>query len=191
VLGLQGSNIPISAAGGTGDVLATVTGLPVVGDLIGGLTPTLGQLLNVSVTLDVGVPSGGGGGSTTTQPPQNVSSHFAGLKLLARTLKVGPTGRARIPVACPAAADGACRGTLSLRTVHAITAAGARMKLASARFTVPAGRTSSIPVRISRGGRRALARRHRLAARLTATARDRTNAVKSSSRTVTVLSRRR
>jgi hypothetical protein len=195
LLGLEGTQIPFSAAGGTDDVMATVTGLPIVGSLIGGLgglplTLTPNVLLNVSAVLDTGGGAGSGTGSTTTTTTSPGSTQpqarFAGVGLPVRVLRVGHSGRVRIPVGCPAAARGSCRGELRLLTIHPIAAKGGRLQLAAARFAVPAGRKKSVLVRISRAGRAALARHHRLSARLTAAARDDTGAFKASSRTLSV-----
>jgi hypothetical protein len=196
LLGLEGTQIPFSAAGGTDDVMATVTGPPIVGSLIGGLgglpfTLTPNVLLNVSAVLDTGggagSGTGSGGGSTTTSPGSTQpQARFAGVGLPVRVLRVGRSGRVRIPVGCPAAARGSCRGELRLVTIHPIAAKRGRLQLAAARFAVPAGRKKSVLVRISRAGRAALARHHRLSARLTAAARDDTGAFKASSRTLSV-----
>jgi hypothetical protein len=194
LLGLEGTQVPFSASGATGDVVGTVSGLPVVGSLIdglGGLPLTLSTgLLNLSVVLEVdgpGTPAPPGSSTTTTSTPgQQTRARFAGVRLSRRTLKVGRSGRARIPVSCPAAASGSCGGTLVLRTIHPVRMAGPRLKLASARFAVSVGRTKSVLVRISRGGGRALARHHRVSASLTATARDGSGSVTATSRTLTV-----
>jgi hypothetical protein len=109
-------------------------------------------LVNADIDTDAGaLPGGGGGGGTVPGAP---------LTLPARGQLRGNT--AALPLACILTT--ACDGVLRL-TDRAPAATAARKKakpraLGSARFSIPAGKTATVKVKLNRAGRK-LARRHK------------------------------
>ena len=107
-----------------------------------------------------------------------------GAFLTTSALLARPSGLVHVRLHCPAQ-QGACTGTLLLRTAGAVrTAAHSRrpaiLTLASSRFAIPAGRSATVSVFLSRTARRLLARDRRLRVRLaavTTSAAGRTEAV--------------
>jgi len=75
---------------------------------------------------------------------------FAGMRVAASRVKVDRTGRARVPLRCPAGTNGPCKGRLTLRD------RGTTIGRAS--FTLRRGRTRTVKVKLSRAARRKLAR---------------------------------
>jgi hypothetical protein len=154
VLGLLGTNVPLQGAGGSGDLVGSLTGL------IGG-----GGLVNVSVTLDPplggsvgGGSAGGGGGATSGSVP------FAGVAVAGRVVRVTRSWVARIAARCPAQALGVCAGRLVLRS--------GRVGLGHVSFRISAGRRAVLNLHVSRKGRKLLRRRGRLSSRASLSARD-------------------
>jgi hypothetical protein len=154
VLGLLGTNVPLQGAGGSGDLVDSLTGL------IGG-----GGLVNVSVTLDPplggsvgGGSAGGGGGATSGSVP------FAGVAVAGRVVRVTRSWVARIAARCPAQALGVCAGRLVLRS--------GRVGLGHVSFRISAGRRAVLNLHVSRKGRKLLRRRGRLSSRASLSARD-------------------
>jgi hypothetical protein len=94
---------------------------------------------------------------TTPLPP------FAGVLLRKQTVKVRK-GVARIKVTCPVSAIGRCLGKLTLTK--------GKRKLGSRSFSIAAGRTARVRVKLSKAARRTLKRKHRLKAIATARAHD-------------------
>ena len=98
-----------------------------------------------------------------------------------------------------------CRGTITLRTLRAVLAAGtagpdthlararaAILTLATGTFAVPGGRVKTVTLRLRPRARRLLERRRVLRARATLVMRDSAGALQSSHATVTLrLARRR
>jgi hypothetical protein len=104
---------------------------------------------------------GGGGGSA-----------FAGVGFPSATARVDAKGRARVAVSCPAGSGG-CSGTLTLSS--------AKKTIGSARFTLAAGTSKKVVVKLSAAARKRLAKRGSLKARAVATAKDAAGAGKRSS----------
>jgi hypothetical protein len=115
----------------------------------------------------------GGGGSGGAPSGQGLPSGAGGSRR--SSLPGGATiplpGGARsfaVPVRCTGA--GACSGSLRAETAKAFaTAKARRVALGRARFTVAAGKTRKVKVKLTRPGRRLLARKRKLAVRLTLT----------------------
>ncbi len=174
IVGLLGTQVPLESAGTGSDLVGIVTGLPVVGSLIGsglGALPisTGGGLINVSVTLDptVGGTSGSGGssgGSTQSGDSTSAAGPFAGVALAARVVRVSRSGVARIVVRCPADAASSCAGRLTLKN--------GRIGLGHTSFRVPSGTGGKVNLRVSKKGRKLLRGHRRLAALASASARD-------------------
>jgi hypothetical protein len=100
---------------------------------------------------------------------------FAGVKLVSKTAAVRH-GRARIRVRCPAGAARTCAGTLRLKTARKVRLRrGARRRfvaLGRKHFSIPAGRTARVSVKLSHAGRALLKREGTLEARARAVATD-------------------
>jgi outer membrane protein assembly factor BamB len=124
--------------------------------------------------------------------------------LVGRSLSVSASGRFSVRVRCPSGVI-VCRGTITLRTLKAVLAAGgsgadarlararaAILTLATGTFAVPGGRVRTVTLRLRPRARRLLARRRMLRARATLLMRDSAGALRSSHATVTLrLVRRR
>jgi hypothetical protein len=97
---------------------------------------------------------GGGGGGTA----------FAGVAIGAKA-SVDSSGRARVKLKCPAGSGG-CTGGITLTT-------GKRHKrVGKAQFTLNAGRSAKVKVKLNSSGRKLLARRGKLKARAVVRAKD-------------------
>ncbi|HZI90862.1 MAG TPA: hypothetical protein VFD31_04435 [Thermoleophilaceae bacterium] len=104
---------------------------------------------------------------------------FAGMRVAASRVKVDRTGRARVPLRCPAGTNGPCKGRLTLRD------RGTTIGRAS--FTLRRGRTRTVKVKLSRAARRKLARGGRLSARARVAAEDAVGQSRTTSRRVTLI----
>jgi methylglyoxal synthase len=108
-----------------------------------------------------GTGDGGNGGNdgSGTPPP----GAFGGVSIVPGTVKV--KGRlAKVKVSCPAAAQGLCRGTL--------TVTYKKVKVGAKSFAMPTGKSATVTVRITKAGRKLLAKKRVLRASATAVARD-------------------
>jgi hypothetical protein len=110
-------------------------------------------------------------------PPPDETAPFAGVTILTRRARLDSKGRAAIKLSCPAAAVGACQGTLSLK---ARKAAGSKV------FSILPGRNHTIRVKLSKAARKALVRKKRLKLSLTAFARDGTEGFWTATGTLTL-----
>jgi hypothetical protein len=167
VMGLLGTQVPLKASGGTDDLVGSVSGLPVVGDLLG--FDTGNGLINVSVTLDpsIGGTAGGGSGGTgggAGSGAKTGSTPFAGVAVAGRVVRVTRSGVARIVARCPAGATGSCAGRLVLRF--------GRVGLGHASFRIAPGRRARVNVHVSGKGRKLLRRSGRLSAQASVTSHD-------------------
>jgi PKD repeat protein len=161
------------------------------------------------------VTPGGGGGeekgggetpvnppntNTNTGPPSTSTNPGTGVlgtgatkgnpeaKIAGSSLSVNPAGSFAVKVSCPAA-ESSCAGTVTLRTVGAVSA-GAKKKavltLASGSFTVTGGSSKSLTLHLSGAAKKLLARMHVLRAKATLVAHDATGASRTTSATVTL-----
>lgn len=98
---------------------------------------------------------------------------FEGVRVRGRAVRASG-GVASIRLTCSSTAVGACTGRLALvaRLGAAARAKRATVRLGNARFSLRSGKDGSVRVRISRGGRRLLARHRMLRMTSRATARD-------------------
>jgi virginiamycin B lyase len=102
------------------------------------------------------------------------------------TLLMTSGGRVLISITCPLSETLGCHGSVTLETAAKLRASSARvvkrrLRLGSAKFTIAAGQTRHVSVRISRRGR-ALLRKHSLRVRMTVVG---TDAAGNSRKTVT------
>jgi hypothetical protein len=118
-------------------------------------------------------------GSRPADPPEACR-----VDVMARRLSVSRTGRTAVPIECLTVRT-ACRGVLRLTTTRR-TKSGRRVRvlLARADFLVRPGRILERKVRLTRAGRRMLAARGRLRARVTTSVANASGPVVSSERLV-------
>jgi hypothetical protein len=99
--------------------------------------------------------------------PPPVIPPFAGVKIAKQKVKVSKKGVAKVKVKCPGAASGACTGTLKLTAKLR-----KRVTIGSKRFTIRAGATRPVNVRLTKTARAALRKNGRLNALASAAAKD-------------------
>jgi hypothetical protein len=130
-----------------------------------------------------------------TPPPAPAAALLPG----SGTLTMSSSGTVPVQIRCPATTVAGCRGTLTIELAEGARAAvkrqgGKRRRgvrradrdvLGRSRFYVPAGRTSTVRVRMSRNGRRRVLRRRRLRCRASAAIRS-GGRVTTARRTVTL-----
>jgi hypothetical protein len=93
-------------------------------------------------------------------------------RIVGGVARVTPAGGFKVRISCPVGV-GSCAGTVTLRT----TTVGSRkahalVTLASARFSVVAGRTATVRMHLAARGRARIARTHVLLTRATVSAHD-------------------
>jgi hypothetical protein len=121
-------------------------------------------------------PEQGVKGSKTVNPPPPPPPAPAA-SLAGTSLTVSPSGAVVLKVSCPAGVS-ACLGTVTLRTLSAVSARAstaakkAVLTLASGSFAVTGGQVKAITLRLSAKARKLLARSHTLRARATVAAHD-------------------
>jgi Ca2+-binding RTX toxin-like protein len=121
--------------------------------------------------------------------PGGAPGYAAPAQAIGPALRIGPArlrlsrrGHARVRLRCPATAKVACKGTLRLeRTVRR-----RRRKLGARTFTIAAGRSATVRVKVPRKARRSLGRRGARVKALVA-ASDAVSAKRISNRTIRVL----
>jgi hypothetical protein len=121
-----------------------------------------GMIGTASVTYQV-LSSGSAGGGV-----------FPGVKLLGGAFSV-QNGAVKLKVTCPPGRFAECVGTDTLSTIKAFAVAVKRrhrVSLGSARFSIPAGQTRTVAIRLTRKARILLARLHKLKALETVVAHD-------------------
>jgi hypothetical protein len=109
-------------------------------------------------------------------------------------MEVSPSGVVSVKVSCPTG-ESRCTGTVTLRTLGAVSAAGAHrskkrkpaiLTLAVGSFTAAGGKVTTVKLHLSAAGRALLARTDLLRARATIVAHDATGATHTSQTTVTI-----
>ena len=85
-------------------------------------------------------------------------------RISGRTVRLTRRGVARIRISCPRSLPSACSGRLALQTLRGV-------RLGDARYTVAAGASKAVAVRLTQRGRRIVRRERRLPIRATARAR--------------------
>jgi hypothetical protein len=122
----------------------------------------------------LGAPTGGGPSSTPER-------RGAGISLLGTRLTVSRSGRLVVRLAC-ASWTGGCKGTITLRTLSAVTARSARTRksilmLAEGRFNIRAGHREALPLRMAPRARRLMLRARLLRASVAIAMRDSSGAL--------------
>ncbi len=147
-----------------------------------------------------------GADQTFTTPPQLGSGVLGALpfqehtapvpnaKLARTSLTMSPSGEIIVKVTCPTGVS-RCKGTVTLRTLNAVTVAYGRglkkhrrviLTLAVGSFTVAGGKGTTVKLHLSAAGRALLARTHLLRARATIVAHDVAGATHTTRTTVTI-----
>lgn len=147
-----------------------------------------------------GTGGGGGSGSGGGGSPQPVPAPAPGggvkgdqsqgnpeAKIAGSSLSVTPAGAFTVKVSCPAG-ESSCAGTITLKTLGAMSAAKKKsiLTLASGSFTVAGGQVKAIALHLSAKARKLLARSHALKAKATVIAHDSSGASRTTSATVTL-----
>jgi Ca2+-binding RTX toxin-like protein len=145
----------------------------------------LDALTGCETSLGGGQPTGSGtgtGSETGTAPAQGTETPQTVLGPLLRIrplrLRLTPRGVARLRVGCPAAARERCTGTLRLKR--------GRRTLGSRRFSIAAGTTGRVTIRLSKADRRAIPPTG-LRVRAVASARDAASSARVSRRRLRIL----
>jgi hypothetical protein len=136
-----------------------------------------GMTSTASVTYKV-VPSGGGAGGGV----------FPGAKLLGGTFTV-QNGAVKLKVTCPPGQFAECVGTDTLSTIKGFAVAVKhrhKVSLGSARFSIPAGQTKILTIKLTRKARILLARLHKLKVLETVVAHDPAGQAKATQTTITI-----
>lgn len=120
--------------------------------------------------------------SDTSAPAMGIGS---------RTITASRARVLGVKLSCPASEPGGCTGTLTLVSDKAFASARKRVSLGTARFSIAAGKTAVVKVRLSRAGQRLLKRLGRVRARLTLTAADKAGNTSTKTVLVTVKAPRR
>jgi hypothetical protein len=113
-----------------------------------------------------GSGGGGGGGGGTA---------FAGVGFPSSSARVDAKGRARVAISCPAGSGG-CSGKLTLSS--------GKKTIGSATFTLAAGASKKVAVKLSAAARKRLMKHGSLKAKAVAAAKDAAGASKRSSATI-------
>jgi hypothetical protein len=153
---------------------------------------------------NTGSGGSGGGGSGGGGTPEAPKAEVKGIAethpvppdatIAGTSLTVSSSGTLSVKVSCPAG-ESVCSGTVTLRTLGAVTARAAAHKrktkasvltLAAGSFTVAGGQVKAITLHLSSAARALLARSHVLRIRATVVAHDPTGATDTTQVTVTL-----
>jgi PKD repeat protein len=135
-----------------------------------------------TTTTTGGGTSGGGGVLGKTETKGNPEA-----KLASSGLSVTPTGSFTAKISCPAG-ETSCSGTITLRTLTAVSAGKKKaiLTLASGSFTIAGGSAKSLTLHLSSAAKKLLAHSHVLRAKATIIAHDSTGASRTTAVTVTL-----
>jgi hypothetical protein len=123
--------------------------------------------------------TGGGGGGGTGGGGGSGSAPFVGVTFAAHSAAISHS-RASVSLRCPSGSGG-CSGKITLR---AKKTGAATVKLGSASFSISAGGTKKVRVKLSKAGKRLLARKHRLKASAVVDATDAAGQAKRTTGTI-------
>jgi hypothetical protein len=115
-------------------------------------------------------------------------AQFSGVKVPKQTVTV-KNGKAPVLVKCPAKAKGSCVGKLTLKTAKAVKDSKGKKRvitLGSANFTIAAGKSKTVKVKLSKQGKFVVAHHDSVKAVGTAKAHDGTGKSKTTSGKVTL-----
>jgi ribosomal protein L28 len=128
---------------------------------------------------------------STTGPP---GTPFGGIELRAQTLSVDKHGKVKVSVACAAIAVGDCIGTYTLNTAGKVTLKAVAAKAKKAKiltlgrsgFSIPAGQTRTVTIKLSAKALRLLAKKHKVKATQIVLAHDARNVAKRTTGPITL-----
>lgn len=118
--------------------------------------------------------------SPSTPAPAAPALVFSGATITGGNITLTQSGTAKVRVSCPADAVVRCAGKVSLTTAAAIISRARsgrkarQLQLGQASFSIPAGRTSTVSVRLTSKGAALVAQKSKLAVRATASSTDST-----------------
>jgi hypothetical protein len=165
-----------SLAFAPGEGAKTIT-VPVKGDSVHEDNETFTVALTNANGADVAKPIGTGtivdDDAAPTEQPLSVSPRRTAapaVRVLGRQLELTRSGYASLQLACPANTRDSCTGSVAVRAVP--KRHGNAIAVGSAGFSIPAGTSSFIGVRIARAGRTLVGRRGSLLVRVAILARD-------------------
>jgi hypothetical protein len=118
---------------------------------------------------------------STAPGTPGVATPFAGLSFASRIARVSRSGRAAVRLRCPAGTNGSCRGRLALRATRG------RRTFGRAKFNIPASKTKTVRVKLSRRALRRLKGHRRLGARVRVVAQDAAGTSRTSSARLTLV----
>jgi hypothetical protein len=159
----------VSAGSGT-------TAVPAVATLTG-LAPNTLYHYRVVATNGDGTVNGADKTFTTSANPAGILPAFKGVSLPTKKARADKKGRVSVKVKCPAGAVVKCKGKLSLTTKIKIKRKGRptktkTVKLGSAKFSIAAGKSKTLRVKLSKANRRLLKARKKLKVAVRASATD-------------------
>jgi Ca2+-binding RTX toxin-like protein len=124
--------------------------------------------------------STGSTGPGTGSGPGTPAAHGPRVTVGPKRVRFNRRGRAALRITCPVGTPGACVGRVTLSLTRGGT-------LVSARFKVAAGKRKVVRVHLTKRGKRALARKHRVKAKVSARASDSRGATATARGKVTLL----
>jgi hypothetical protein len=131
-----------------------------------GLLPSKLYHYRLVATNASGTTAGADATFTTSADP------FNGVVIAKQTVRVSKN-KVRISVRCPGGIPGNCTGSLVLKSAKRVSAAKKKiLSLGRAKFSIQPGQKKKVTVRISKAGRRYLARKGKLKATARATSKD-------------------
>ena len=132
--------------------------------------------------------AGGSGGSGGNGGSGAGGAAFPGLKLAPGTFTVDNSA-VKVKVTCPPGHFAQCVGTDTLTTIRALAVSVKhkhQVKLGSARFSIPAGQTKTLTIKLTKQALKLLAKKHKLKALETVVAHDSSGQSKTTTTTITI-----
>jgi hypothetical protein len=176
----------------TGALVQHAFGSPGVHTAALSVTSSAGRTGSASLDVPIVLPSPSPPRSASL--PAAVSPRESLVLIAARTVVVTRRGTVAIKLRC--AGSRRCAGRIELTTTRSPRKAGnaaaapRNLRLARAAFTIPAGRTAIVRLRISKAGLRLLGKARRLRAKVTVIDRDKAGRRRTASRLVALRKRR-
>jgi hypothetical protein len=156
-----------------------------VSQVIGGLLPSKTYHFRVVATSASGTTAGADQTFTTSVDP------FKGVVIAKQTVRVS-RNKTRIRLSCQGGIPGNCTGSLVLKSAKRVSTAKRKiLSLGRAKFSIQPGQKKKVTVRISKAGRRYLARKGKLVANARATSKDGAGTSKKTRGKVTLKAKKR
>lgn len=174
-----------TCAGGTCTLGDIPKGSTAIATFLAQATAAGAQSDTATATSSTPDPAAGNNTATATVqvlPPFSAGT-FGGVRLVGKSVTVDRHGRVTIKLACPASAAGNCKGRDTLKTAGRVTAprlvAAKRkakiLRLGTGTFTIPAGKSAKVTIKLNKTARKLLAKRHTLKVKETVVAHDLAN----------------